>query len=92
MEEGQEGKNPPYIWYMTETWETLIYPGNLSLNLLVMKKLQYLQMLIDMHITKWPKWHTRSQLKLPVQPQYITKNWTDHRMHVEGPQKCQINR
>ena len=32
------------------------------------------------------------QLILPVQCQNVTKNRTDHRMHVEGPQICQINR
>ena len=30
------------------------------------------------------------QLILPVQSQNVTKNRTDHRMHVEGPQICQI--
>ena len=35
---------------------------------------------------------TRCQLTLPVQSQNVTKNRTDHRMHVEGPQICQINR
>ena len=35
---------------------------------------------------------TRFQLILPIDSQNITKNRTDHRMHVEGPQICQINR
>ena len=36
---------------------------------------------------------TRSQLILSVQSQKnVTKNRTDHRKHVEGPQICQINR
>ena len=35
---------------------------------------------------------TRFQLILPVQSQNVTKNRTDHRMHVEGIQICQINR
>ena len=34
---------------------------------------------------------TRFQLILPVDSQNVTKNRTDHRMHVEGPQICQIN-
>ena len=34
---------------------------------------------------------TRFQLILPVQSQNVTKNRTDHRMHVEGIQICQIN-
>ena len=35
---------------------------------------------------------TRSQLILSVQSQKnVTKNRTDHRKHVEGPQICQIN-
>ena len=29
---------------------------------------------------------------LPVQSQNVTKNRTDHRMHVESPQICQIKR
>ena len=28
---------------------------------------------------------------VPVDSQNVTKNQTDHRMHVEGPQICQIN-
>ena len=35
---------------------------------------------------------TRFQLKLPVESQTVTKNRTDHKMHVEGPQICQISR
>ena len=35
---------------------------------------------------------TRFQLILPVQSQNVTKNRTEHRMHVEGIQICQINR
>ena len=35
---------------------------------------------------------TRFQLILPIQSQNVTKNRTDHRMHVEGPQIYQINR
>jgi len=35
---------------------------------------------------------TRFQLILPVDSQNVTKNRTDHRMHVEGLQICQINR
>ena len=35
---------------------------------------------------------TRFQLILPIDSQNITKNRTDHRMRVEGPQICQINR
>ena len=35
---------------------------------------------------------TRFQLILPVDSDNVTKNRTDHRMHVEGPQICQINR
>ena len=35
---------------------------------------------------------TGFQLILPIDSQNITKNRTDHRMHVEGPQICQINR
>ena len=35
---------------------------------------------------------TRFQLILPVGSQNVTKNRTDHRMHVDGPQICQINR
>ena len=34
---------------------------------------------------------TRFQLILPVQSHNVTKNQTDHRMHIEGPQMCQIN-
>ena len=36
--------------------------------------------------------HHLHKLILPVQSQNVTKNRTDHRMHVEGPQICQINR
>ena len=35
---------------------------------------------------------TRFQLILQVDSQNVTKNRTDHRMHVKGPQICQINR
>ena len=35
---------------------------------------------------------TRFQLILPVDSQNVTKNLTGHRMHVAGPQICQINR
>ena len=35
---------------------------------------------------------TRFQLILPVDSQNVTKNRTDHRMQVAGPQICQINR
>ena len=35
---------------------------------------------------------TRFQLILPVDSHNATKNRTDHRMHVEGPQICQIDR
>ena len=35
---------------------------------------------------------TRFQLKLPVESQTVTKNRTDHKMHIEGPQTCQISR
>ena len=35
---------------------------------------------------------TRFQLILPVDSQNVTKNRTDHRMHIGGPQICQINR
>ena len=35
---------------------------------------------------------TRFQLILPVDSHNVTKNRTGHRMHVEGPQICQINR
>ena len=35
---------------------------------------------------------TRFQLILPVDSHNATKNRTDHRMHVEGPQICQVNR
>ena len=34
---------------------------------------------------------TRFQLILPVQSQNVTKNRTDHRVHEEGIQICQIN-
>ena len=34
---------------------------------------------------------TRFQLILPVDSQNVTKKRTGHRMHVEGPQTCQIN-
>ena len=37
-------------------------------------------------------YRTRFQLILPVDSQNLTKNRRDHRMHVEGPQICQINR
>ena len=40
---------------------------------------------------EWEKHMTKFQLILPVQSQNVTKNRTDHRMHVEGPQICQIN-
>ena len=33
---------------------------------------------------------TRFQLILLVQSQNVTKNQTDHRMHVQGIQICQI--
>ena len=33
----------------------------------------------------------RFQLILPVQSQNVKKNQTDHKMHVEGIQICQIN-
>ena len=42
------------------------------------------------HVPETPM--TRFLLILPVQSQNVTKNWTDHRMHVEGIQICQINR
>ena len=35
---------------------------------------------------------TRFQLPLPVDSHNVTKNLTDHRMLVAGPQICQINR
>ena len=35
---------------------------------------------------------TRFQLILPLPNHDVTKNLTDHRMHVEGPQIFQINR
>ena len=35
---------------------------------------------------------TRFQLILPVDSQNLTKNQTGNRMHVKGPQICQINR
>ena len=35
---------------------------------------------------------TRFQLILPIDSHNVTKNWTGHRMHVEGPQICQVNR
>ena len=35
---------------------------------------------------------TRFLLILPVDSQNVTQNRTGHRMHVEGPQICQINR
>ena len=35
---------------------------------------------------------TRSQLILPVPNHNVTKNLTDHRMHVECPQMYQMNR
>ena len=35
---------------------------------------------------------TRFKLILPVQSQNVTKNRTDHRMHIEGIQICQIIR
>ena len=35
---------------------------------------------------------TRFQLILPVDSQNVRKNRTDHWMHVEGPQMCQIKR
>ena len=35
---------------------------------------------------------TRFQLILTVQNHYVTKNLTDHRMHIEGPQLHQMNR
>ena len=35
---------------------------------------------------------TRFQLKLPVESQTVTKNRTDHKMHIEGIQICQISR
>ena len=40
---------------------------------------------------EWRLCMTRFQLILPVQSQNVTKNRTDHRMHVEGIQICQIN-
>ena len=39
----------------------------------------------------WPN-KTRFQLILSVDSQNVTKNRTDHMMHLEGPQICQIKR
>ena len=46
----------------------------------------------NFHLDRLLSSTTRFQLILPVHSQNVTENRTDHKMHVEGIQICQINR
>ena len=62
-----------------EGWPFLKHPNALVLRIL------YFSMCWHLH-------KTRFQLILPVDSQYVTKNWMDYRIQVEGPQICQNTR
>ena len=87
-----------YWWQVTDKMNGIVNPlkksfwcGQTLWNM--DKQLALCEAFNNMHMMHWELFFTtRFQLILPVDSHNVTKNLTGHKMHIAGPQICQINR